>query len=209
MPGPSCLSGVKRRSMKEAVIPSPRFPGSEPAQFLCRCNCSHPASPPGTSAAPGPSPEKRFGTAFAPRLHWTARRPPASGIAVRCPGEKLRLQAQGGSPPPRGPRSHILPDGSPCSPGGASSLGHLQSSTPCGQRTRAARHRGDWPGREPPRSSSISGERAERRWGGSGQAPAARPRRGKKRPARADFNTKVSRSLAKFLQEDAALSPQG
>lgn len=168
-PEPSCLSGVKRkRVLRTQVIPSMQFPGSKPAQLFCGCNYPHPATPLGTSAvcpspsraAPALSPERHLGTTFAPRRRWTVRRPPAGGSAVQCPDGRPRRQAQAGSPPPPAPRLHTRPNGSPCSPGDASPLGRLQSSTPCGQRTRGALRRGGWPGRARPRSSSTSAEKA-------------------------------------------------
>lgn len=169
-PEPNCLSGVKRKTVSR----TPQFPprcSQGPSQLRpsTAVTAPHPASPLGTGAfcpnpsraTPTPSPERRFGTVFAPRRRWTERPPPTDGSAAQCRGGRLKRRAQGGSPQPLGPRSHILPDGSPCSPGGASPHDPLQRPTPCGQRTRAALRRGDWQDRVRPRSSSISGEKEQ------------------------------------------------
>lgn len=190
----------ENESIEDPIIPSTRSPGPEPAQFLCLCNYPHPASPLGPSAAlpspsgaaPAPSPERRLGTAFAPRRRWTARPPPAGGSAVQCPGGRRWRQAQGDSPRPRAPRSHTRPNGSPCSPGGASPLGPLQSSTLCGQRTRGALRRGGWPGRARPRSSSTSEEREQEALGEKRARAGRRAPTGKEGPAQAAFGSEAS-----------------
>lgn len=148
-------------------------------------------------AAPALSPERRLGTTFAPRRRWTMRRPPAGGSAVQCPGGRPRRQAQAGSPPPPVPRSHTRPNGSPCSPGDASPLGPLQSSTPCGQRTRGALRRGGWPGRARPRSSSTSAEKARDAGKAAGERRPSGPTV-KEGPAEASFGCEAFRLARSF-----------